>query len=93
MAKRYVYKPMSNDLEKKASNFLSYWLAGVAILGAIAACFKFYFTVTTLAATQADWQKTSEQRRETQRNEMEAVRTRVAVNETIIDCMRHKNCQ
>lgn len=53
------------------------WPLWLTVLGGIAACFKFYFTVTDLDAGQKKWQASSEQRREKNHDEMEDLRIRM----------------
>lgn len=64
------------------------WPLWLTVLGGIAACFKFYFTVTDLDAAQKRWQTSSEQRREKTRDEMEAIRIRQAVQERDIEWLK-----
>lgn len=82
----------ANDhIDRRTSKLLDLWPLWLTVLGGIAACFKFYYTVNDLSMAQKSWQATTESRRDKNKEEFESIRTRITKIETDIEWMKGRH--
>lgn len=81
---------MEGEDRRVAKSLIQYWQLWVLLLGGAIACVKFYYTVQDLSEAQKRWQQSAEVKREKARDEMEAVRIKIAVHDKEIEWLKKR---
>lgn len=81
---------MDGEDRRVAKSLMQYWQLWVLLLGGAIACVKFYYTVQDLSEAQKRWQQSAEVKREKARDEMEAVRIKIAVQDKEIEWLKKR---
>lgn len=81
---------MDGEDRRVAKSLIQYWQLWVLLLGGAIACVKFYYTVQDLSEAQKRWQQSAEVKREKARDEMEAVRIKIAVQDKEIEWLKKR---
>lgn len=81
---------MDGEDRRVAKSLIQYWQLWVLLLGGAIACVKFYYTVQDLSDSQKTFKATIEDRRTRTRDEMEAIRTKLAVQDKEIEWLKKR---
>lgn len=81
---------MDGEDRRVAKSLMQYWQLWVLLLGGAIACVKFYYTVQDLSEAQKRWQQSAEVKREKSRDEMEAIRIKIAVQDKEIEWLKKR---
>ncbi len=81
---------MDGEDRRVAKSLMQYWQLWVLLLGGAIACVKFYYTVQDLSEAQKRWQQSAEVKREKSRDELEAIRIKIAVQEKEIEWLKKR---